>query len=60
MSVFHGRSDGPFVLQADEVEEHRMLDRDDVAAFVASGEPVTHALQWFLAWLQRNKRWPAR
>jgi isopentenyldiphosphate isomerase len=50
MAVFRGRSDGPFVLQAEEVEEHRMLARDDVVP-----EPVTHALRWFLSWLP----WPS-
>jgi isopentenyldiphosphate isomerase len=47
LALYRGTSDGPFTLQADEVEEHRMLARDEVSDFVA-GEPVTHALRWWL------------
>lgn len=56
--LFTGQSDGPYTLQPDEVEEHRMLARGEVAAWLASGEPVTPALRWFLAWLSAEDRWP--
>jgi isopentenyl-diphosphate Delta-isomerase len=47
IQLFRGTSDGPFTLQADEVEEHCMLARADVADFIAR-EPTTHALRWWL------------
>lgn len=56
--LFTGKSDGPYTLQADEVEEYLMLARDDVAAWLASPEPVTHTLRWFLGWLTVGERWP--
>jgi isopentenyldiphosphate isomerase len=46
--LFRGTSDGPFVLQADEVEEHRLLARAALPAFLASGEPITDALRFWL------------
>jgi isopentenyl-diphosphate delta-isomerase len=51
IQLFEGVSDGPFVLQADEVEEHRFLDRQSWAEFLAGSEPVTHALRFWLALL---------
>jgi 16S rRNA (adenine1518-N6/adenine1519-N6)-dimethyltransferase len=56
--LFTGTSDGPYVLQADEVEEHMMLARTEIRAFLAGPEPVTHALRYFLAWLTVMDRWP--
>lgn len=56
LHLFEARSDGPFVLQAEEVEEHRLLTRAETAALLASDEPVTHALRWFLG---RLHHWPA-
>ena len=52
--LFRGVSDGPFTLQADEVEEHRLIAPADWPAFLASGEPITHALRWWLGWLGRR------
>ena len=57
--LFVGQSDGPYTLQADEVEEHRMLAPGEVAAWLAGPEPITPALRWFLAWLSAGDRWPA-
>lgn len=56
IQLFEARSDGPFRLQAEEVEEHRLLTRAGTEALLGSGEPVTHALRWFLAQL---KDWPS-
>ncbi len=53
--LFEARSDGPFTLQADEVEEHRLLTRAEADALLASDEPVTHALRSFLGKLTA---WP--
>lgn len=52
--LFHGISDGPFLLQPDEVEAHRMLAPADGPAFLTGGEPITDSLQWWLAWLGRR------
>lgn len=49
--LFRGVSDGPFTLQADEVEEHRFLARGAWPAFLASGEPITETLRWWMGWL---------
>ncbi|MCW5804311.1 MAG: NUDIX domain-containing protein [Deltaproteobacteria bacterium] len=56
--LFTCTSDGPYTLQADEVEELFPLPRAGVADFLAGPEPITHALRWFLAWLLTNDRWP--
>lgn len=57
--LFRGVSDGPYTLQADEVEEHRMLRRDEVVAFVHGGELLTHTLRYVLDWLAREDIWHA-
>lgn len=46
--LYRGISDGPFVLQADEVEEHRLLARHELEVFLDGGEPITPALRWWL------------
>jgi isopentenyldiphosphate isomerase len=51
IQLFQGTSDGPFVLQPDEVEEHVLLDPQAWPEFLAGKEPITHALRWWLAWL---------
>lgn len=47
--LFRARSDGPFTPQPDEVEEIRLATRAELAALLASGEPVTPALRWLAA-----------
>jgi len=59
MHLFIARSDGPFVLQAEEVEEHRLLDRADAGALLAGAEPTTHTLRWLVDWIDRHDLWPA-
>jgi isopentenyldiphosphate isomerase len=59
IAVYAARSDGPFQLQPDEVEEVRRLDRAAVEALLAGPEPVTAALRWLLGWLERHGGWPA-
>lgn len=58
LQLFEARSDGPFCLQAEEVEEHRLLDRAEVEALLGGAEPVTRALRWFVDQL-RAGGWPA-
>lgn len=56
--LFRGYHDGPFTLQADEIEEVKWLDPADTAAFIASGEPITAALGWWLGYLARGRGAP--
>lgn len=58
LHLFAARSDGPFRLQADEVEDHRLLTRAEVDALLASGEPVTRALRWLVARVSDRGLWP--
>lgn len=44
--LFRATSDGPFTLQAEEVEEYRLVTRPELEALFASGEPVTPTLRW--------------
>jgi isopentenyldiphosphate isomerase len=46
--LYRAVSDGPYTLQADEVEEYRLLDRAALRALLDGGEPVTHALRWLV------------
>lgn len=46
--LFRGISDGPFTLQADEVEEHRFVAPAELDEWLAGPEPVTDALRWWL------------
>lgn len=56
IALYRAVSDGPYVLQPDEVEEHRLLARADVARFLANDEPKTLALSEWLAqdWLAQD------
>jgi isopentenyldiphosphate isomerase len=58
IQLFTARSDGPFRLQADEVEEYRLFDRAQIARLLASGEPVTQSLRWLAGQLLDGGRWP--
>jgi isopentenyldiphosphate isomerase len=49
VQLFACTSDGPFALQADEVDEIRLVRRDEVP------EPMTHMLRWLIGWLPS---WP--
>ena len=51
IQLFRGVSDGPFTLQADEVEACELLDPQAWSAFLAGNEPITPALRWWLGWL---------
>ncbi|MBA2540604.1 MAG: NUDIX domain-containing protein [Deltaproteobacteria bacterium] len=51
IQLFRGVSDGPFTLQADEVEAYELLDPQAWPALLAGSEPVTPALRWWLGWL---------
>jgi isopentenyldiphosphate isomerase len=46
--LFRGVAEGPFTLQADEVEEHRFVELAAAAAL----EPATHTLRWLVGLLR--------
>ncbi len=54
IQLFRGISHGPFALQADEVEEHRMLDPQAWPEFLAGSELITHTLRWWFGWLGKR------
>jgi isopentenyl-diphosphate delta-isomerase len=54
MHLFVAAGDGPFTLQADEVEEARQLDRAGLAALLAGDEPVTPVLRWVVDRLDQH------
>lgn len=56
--LFVATSDGPFHPQPDEVEEVRRLDRAGCAALLASDEPVTRTLRWFVRHALERGLWP--
>ena len=47
--LFACTSDGPFTLQAEEVEDIRLVGKGEVP------EPMTHMLRWLIGWLPT---WP--
>jgi isopentenyl-diphosphate delta-isomerase len=47
IQLFRGVSDGPFVLQPDEVAEIRHVTAAELAARLAGPEPHTASLRWF-------------
>ena len=49
LRLYRGVSDGPFVLQPDEVAEVRHLTADELRAQLAGPEPHTGSLRWFAA-----------
>ena len=57
LRLFRAQSDGPFRVQETEVEEVRLVTMDEYQSLVASGEPVTHALVYFAAWLRERDLW---
>lgn len=53
IACYRGVSDGPFRLQAEEVEELRTVELTNLARWVETGcEPVTHTLAYFVKQLQ--------
>ena len=58
--LYRATSDGPYVPQADEVEEIRALETGELDALLAR-EPVTPGLRWLVAWARdRGVLRPAR
>ncbi|MGE0710417.1 MAG: NUDIX domain-containing protein [Planctomycetota bacterium] len=55
--LFRGASDGPFVIQEEEVEELRPVSSAELAELERQGEPLTEALCWFVAWLRDRGLW---
>ncbi|MCX5743080.1 MAG: NUDIX domain-containing protein [Proteobacteria bacterium] len=49
IALYRARSDGPFTLQADEVEEYQLLAPAELAVLFASDEPVTPTLRYLWA-----------
>jgi isopentenyl-diphosphate delta-isomerase len=47
LHLYRGVSDGPFVLQSDEVSELRHVTADELRAQLAGPEPHTASLRWF-------------
>ncbi len=60
LQLFRATDNGPYTLQADEVEEHRCLARTELPAWLEGSEAITHSLRWLLRWLSEGEgRWPA-
>jgi isopentenyl-diphosphate Delta-isomerase len=58
MALFLARSDGPYVLQATEVEEVRPVTPAALRAMLDGGhEPVTASLRHVAGWLRRSGLW---
>ena len=58
IALYLARSDGPFRLQAEEVEAYRMLARPELDALLAGDELVTHGLRYLVDWVTSQRRWP--
>jgi isopentenyldiphosphate isomerase len=54
--LFHAVHDGPFTLQAEEVEDARFVDAGELLALLAA-DTVTSSLAWFArhGWLDRRR-----
>jgi isopentenyldiphosphate isomerase len=58
--LFAGASDGPFALQADEVEELLRVAKEELLARMADPDwPHTKVLAWFVAWAGAHGHWGA-
>ena len=57
LRLFRVVSDGPYVLQPEEVAEIRPVTRAGYSALAEAGEPITHALAWFVAWMIDQGSW---
>ncbi|MDF1663431.1 MAG: NUDIX domain-containing protein [Planctomycetota bacterium] len=56
--LFRGESDGPFVLQAEEVVEARSVSREELDAMILDPEQkVTNTLIFLLNWLDEHQLW---
>lgn len=55
--LYRGVSDGPYVAQAEEVEEVRALEPAAFDALALGGEPVTASLAWLVRWARRRGLW---
>ncbi len=60
IQLFRASSDGPFVLQSEEVEEIRLLSPEALHGLFEGGrEPVTGILRHWALWLWRERLWRA-
>jgi isopentenyldiphosphate isomerase len=57
LRLFRADSDGPFVLQPEEVEEVRRVTCPELEAMIAGGEAVTDALRYFSSWARAQGHW---
>lgn len=55
---FIGRSDGPYTMQEEELEEIRVFDQEQLKTLLEGSEPVTRTLRFLLKWLLENGHWP--
>ena len=54
--LFRATHDGPFTIQAEEVEELQRVSPSELAA-LGEQEPVTEALRFFAAWASERGLW---
>lgn len=52
--LYRAVSDGPYRLQAEEVEAVRPFSPAELDALIASGEPVTRSLVWLVRWARER------
>ena len=55
--LYRAASDGPYILQPEEVAEVRRLTPSEWDAFEASGAKITEVLSYFVGWLRERGQW---
>jgi isopentenyldiphosphate isomerase len=58
--LYRGISDGPYVIQEDEVSEIRPATQAELRAMIDGEDLVTTSLTYFAGWLAERDMWPAR
>lgn len=58
--LYRGVSDGPYVIQEDEVAEVRPVKKDELTAMIEGEERVTTSLTYFAGWIVERGLWHAR
>lgn len=58
--LYRGASDGPYVIQEDEVSEIRAATPGQLRAMIEGDDLVTTSLTYFAGWLAERGLWPAR
>ena len=57
--LYCGTSDGPYVIQEEEVSEIRSVTQDELTAMIAGDDKVTTSLTYFASWISERGLWPA-